>query len=69
MEVSREIRNGIRETTQKGVSVIITETCGCSFSRRQTGNAIECSRFSSIWDFLGDTDLFCHVLNIAKEKS
>ena len=67
MEAAREIRNTIKETTQKDVGVIITDTCGRSFRRGQTGNAIGWSGFPAIRDFRGDTDLFGHVLKITEE--
>jgi coenzyme F420-0:L-glutamate ligase/coenzyme F420-1:gamma-L-glutamate ligase len=67
MESAHEIRNGIKETAQKDVGVIITDTCGRSFRQGQTGNAIGWSGFPAVRDFRGDTDLFGHVLKITEE--
>ena len=67
MKSAEELRGKIREITGKEVGVIITDTCGRSFRRGQTGNAIGWSGFTAIRDFRGDTDLFGHVLKITEE--
>ena len=51
----------------KDVGVIITDTCGRSFRRGQTGHAIGWSGIDAIRDFRGDTDLFGRVLEITEE--
>ena len=67
MKAAQEIREEIRVLANKDVGVIITDTCGRSFRRGQTGNAIGWSGFCAIRDFRGDTDLFGHVLKITEE--
>ena len=67
MKAAADLRNDIKTITQKDVGVIITDTCGRSFRRGQTGNAIGWSGFVAIRDFRGDTDLFGHVLKITEE--
>jgi coenzyme F420-0:L-glutamate ligase/coenzyme F420-1:gamma-L-glutamate ligase len=42
-------------------------TCGRSFRRGQTGNAIGWSGMTAIRDFRGDVDLFGHILKITEE--
>jgi coenzyme F420-0:L-glutamate ligase/coenzyme F420-1:gamma-L-glutamate ligase len=49
------------------VGVVITDTCGRSFRRGQTGHAIGWAGMVAIRDFRGDTDLFGHVLKITEE--
>jgi coenzyme F420-0:L-glutamate ligase/coenzyme F420-1:gamma-L-glutamate ligase len=61
------LRTEINQLAKKEVGVIITDTCGRSFRRGQTGNAIGWSGFTAIRDFRGDTDLFGHVLKITEE--
>jgi coenzyme F420-0:L-glutamate ligase / coenzyme F420-1:gamma-L-glutamate ligase len=67
MSAARELREDIRARVNKNVGVIITDTCGRSFRRGQTGHAIGWSGFYAIRDFRGDTDLFGHVLKITEE--
>ena len=67
MKAARELRDEIKRISGKDVGVIITDTCGRSFRRGQTGNAIGWCGFTAIRDFRGDTDLFGHVLKITEE--
>jgi len=67
MGAASEFRDEIRTITGKNVGVIITDTCGRSFRRGQTGHAIGWSGFTAIRDFRGDTDLFGHELKITEE--
>jgi coenzyme F420-0:L-glutamate ligase/coenzyme F420-1:gamma-L-glutamate ligase len=67
MSAAGEIAEEIRTLVNKNIGVIITDTCGRSFRRGQTGNAIGWSGFYAIRDFRGDTDLFGHVLKITEE--
>jgi coenzyme F420-0:L-glutamate ligase/coenzyme F420-1:gamma-L-glutamate ligase len=62
-----ELRSEIKTLSGKEVGVIITDTCGRSFRRGQTGNAIGWSGMRAIRDFRGDVDLFGHVLKITEE--
>lgn len=67
MNAAGEIRKELKEISGKTVGVIITDTCGRSFRRGQTGHAIGWSGMVAIRDFRGDTDLFGHVLKITEE--
>ena len=67
MKAAADLRDEIKTITGKNVGVIITDTCGRSFRRGQTGNAIGWSGFTAIRDFRGDTDLFGHELKITEE--
>ena len=67
MESAEELREDIRRVSGKKIGTIITDTCGRSFRRGQTGHAIGWSGFTAIRDFRGDTDLFGHVLKITEE--
>jgi coenzyme F420-0:L-glutamate ligase/coenzyme F420-1:gamma-L-glutamate ligase len=67
MKSADELRAAMKETCGRDVGIIITDTCGRSFRRGQTGNAIGWSGFTAIRDFRGDTDLFGHVLKITEE--
>jgi len=67
MHAAAEVRKEIKKITGKTVGVIITDTCGRSFRRGQTGHAIGWSGFSAIRDFRGDIDLFGHELKITEE--
>ena len=67
MQAAAEIRDGVKKITGKTIGVIITDTCGRSFRRGQTGHAIGWSGFTAIRDFRGDTDLFGHELKITEE--
>jgi len=66
-KAAEEIRSRVKEIAGKNVGVIITDTCGRSFRRGQTGHAIGWSGFTAIRDFRGDTDLFGHELKITEE--
>ncbi|MCX6691049.1 MAG: coenzyme F420-0:L-glutamate ligase [Methanoregula sp.] len=57
----------MKKISGKDIGVIITDTCGRSFRRGQTGNAIGWSGIPAIRDFRGDVDLFGHVLKITEE--
>jgi len=67
MKSAGELRNEIKKISGKDIGVIITDTCGRSFRRGRTGNAIGWSGFPAIRDFRGDCDLFGHVLKITEE--
>ncbi|MDD1716177.1 MAG: coenzyme F420-0:L-glutamate ligase, partial [Methanolinea sp.] len=67
MAAAAEVRGRIREVSGRSVGVIITDTCGRSFRRGQTGHAIGWAGIPAIRDFRGDTDLFGHVLKITEE--
>ena len=67
MKAADGVRERIREITGNNAGTIITDTCGRSFRRGQTGNAIGWSGMTAIRDFRGDTDLFGHVLKITEE--
>ena len=67
MGSAEELKTDVRRITGKNIGVIITDTCGRSFRRGQTGNAIGWSGMVAIRDFRGDKDLFGHVLKITEE--
>ena len=67
MNAAAEVREEVKKITGKTIGVIITDTCGRSFRRGQTGHAIGWSGFTAIRDFRGDTDLFGHELKITEE--
>jgi coenzyme F420-0:L-glutamate ligase/coenzyme F420-1:gamma-L-glutamate ligase len=67
MKAAAEVRQEILDISGILVGVVITDTCGRSFRRGQTGNAIGWSGMTAIRDFRGDTDLFGHVLKITEE--
>jgi coenzyme F420-0:L-glutamate ligase/coenzyme F420-1:gamma-L-glutamate ligase len=67
MKAADDLREDIKSVSGKDVGTIITDTCGRSFRRGQTGNAIGWSGMVAIRDFRGDTDLFGHVLKITEE--
>lgn len=67
MGAAQEIVDSIRSIAGINVAIIITDTCGRSFRRGQTGHAIGWSGIPAIRDFRGDTDLFGHVLKITEE--
>jgi coenzyme F420-0:L-glutamate ligase/coenzyme F420-1:gamma-L-glutamate ligase len=67
MKAADELRSEIKKISGKNVGTIITDTCGRSFRRGQTGNAIGWSGMTAIRDFRGDCDLFGHVLKITEE--
>jgi coenzyme F420-0:L-glutamate ligase/coenzyme F420-1:gamma-L-glutamate ligase len=67
MKSAEELREDILRISGKKIGTIITDTCGRSFRRGQTGNAIGWSGMTAIRDFRGDVDLFGHVLKITEE--
>jgi coenzyme F420-0:L-glutamate ligase/coenzyme F420-1:gamma-L-glutamate ligase len=67
MGAAADIRTSIEELTGLSVRVVLTDTCGRSFRRGQTGNAIGWSGMKAIHDFRGDHDLFGHTLEITEE--
>ncbi|MFA5332692.1 MAG: coenzyme F420-0:L-glutamate ligase [Methanoregula sp.] len=67
MKAAAEVREELKKITGNDAGVIITDTCGRSFRRGQTGNAIGWSGFTAIRDFRGDVDLFGHELKITEE--
>ncbi len=67
MKEADEIREAIKSLTGKECGVIVTDTCGRSFRRGQTGHAIGWSGMTAIRDFRGDSDLFGHTLEITEE--
>lgn len=67
MGAAQEIADAIRSIAGVDVAVIVTDTCGRSFRRGQTGHAIGWSGITAIRDFRGDCDLFGHVLHITEE--
>jgi coenzyme F420-0:L-glutamate ligase/coenzyme F420-1:gamma-L-glutamate ligase len=67
MKAADNVRIEIKRISGKDIGVIITDTCGRSFRRGQTGNAIGWSGMTAIRDFRGDVDLFGHVLKITEE--
>lgn len=67
MAAAAELREGFRARTGTDVRVIVTDTCGRSFRRGQTGHAIGWSGMPAIRDFRGDRDLFGHELKITEE--
>jgi coenzyme F420-0:L-glutamate ligase/coenzyme F420-1:gamma-L-glutamate ligase len=67
MEAAARLRRGFLEKSGRRVGVIVTDTCGRSFRRGQTGHAVGWSGMPAIRDFRGDTDLFGHVLKITEE--
>ncbi len=69
MGAAAEVRDAIRRITGKDVRVVITDTCGRSFRRGQTGIAIGWAGMMAINDYRGDTDLFGHVLQITEEAA
>ncbi|HUU76471.1 MAG TPA: coenzyme F420-0:L-glutamate ligase [Methanoregulaceae archaeon] len=66
-KAAQDIREGIASISGKDVAVILTDTCGRSFRRGQTGHAIGWSGIPAIQDFRGEKDLFGHVLLITEE--
>lgn len=67
MKEADEVRTQIKTITGKNCGVIITDTCGRSFRRGQTGHAIGWSGMTAIRDFRGDHDLFGRRLEITEE--
>ena len=67
MGAASDLREGFRDAAGVETGVIVTDTCGRSFRRGQTGHAIGWSGMTAIRDFRGDTDLFGHVLKITEE--
>ena len=69
MGAATDIRDAIHSITGKDVRVVITDTCGRSFRRGQTGIAIGWAGMTAINDYRGDTDLFGRVLEITEEAA
>ncbi|PWR74931.1 coenzyme F420-0:L-glutamate ligase [Methanospirillum stamsii] len=67
MKEAKEVRESLLRITGKECGVIVTDTCGRSFRRGQTGHAIGWSGMTAIRDFRGDTDLFGRTLEITEE--
>ncbi len=67
MMAAVHLKRGFLERSGKEVGVIVTDTCGRSFRRGQTGHAVGWSGIPAIRDFRGDHDLFGHVLKITEE--
>ncbi|MDD1717850.1 MAG: coenzyme F420-0:L-glutamate ligase [Methanoregulaceae archaeon] len=67
MAAAEEVRAGIAACSGARTGIIVTDTCGRSFRRGQTGHAIGWAGMVAIRDFRGDTDLFGHVLKITEE--
>ncbi|MBT8507369.1 F420-0--gamma-glutamyl ligase [Methanomicrobiaceae archaeon CYW5] len=67
MGAAEDLRQGIKNVCGADVRVIVTDTCGRSFRRGQTGVAIGWSGMPAIQDYRGDTDLFGRVLEITEE--
>ena len=67
MAAAADLREGFCASAGKDVRVIVTDTCGRSFRRGQTGHAIGWSGMPAIRDFRGDHDLFGHELKITEE--
>jgi len=67
MQEALEIRTEISRISGKNCGIIVTDTCGRSFRRGQTGHAIGWSGITAIRDFRGDTDLFGRTLEITEE--
>lgn len=67
MSAAEEVQEQVLALTGRKIRVIITDTCGRSFRRGQTGHAIGWSGMTAIRDFRGDTDLFGHELAITEE--
>ncbi|OPX63869.1 MAG: Coenzyme F420:L-glutamate ligase [Methanoregula sp. PtaU1.Bin006] len=59
MKSAAELRKDIKKLSGKNVGTIITDPCGRSLRRGETGNVIR--------DFRGDTDLFGYFLKITGE--
>lgn len=67
MHEAGNIRGEFKKITGKDCGIIVTDTCGRSFRRGQTGHAIGWSGMTAIRDFRGDTDLFGRTLEITEE--
>lgn len=67
MGAAESLRQGFLDLSGMEVGVIVTDTCGRSFRRGQTGHAVGWSGILAIRDFRGDHDLFGHVLKITEE--
>ncbi len=67
MKAAEEVREEFKAITGKDIRVIITDTCGRSFRRGQTGVAIGWAGMKAICDFRGKKDLFGRVLEITEE--
>ncbi len=67
MGAAEKLREGFCDRSGREVGIIVTDTCGRSFRRGQTGHAVGWSGILAIRDFRGDHDLFGHVLKITEE--
>ncbi len=67
MEAAKGLASDLREASGARVGVIVTDTCGRSFRRGQTGHAIGWAGMTAIRDFRGEHDLFGHELKITEE--
>jgi coenzyme F420-0:L-glutamate ligase/coenzyme F420-1:gamma-L-glutamate ligase len=67
MKAAARLREEFLDQSGRTVGVIVTDTCGRSFRRGQTGHAVGWSGIPAIRDFRGDFDLFGHVLKITEE--
>lgn len=67
MGAADEVVKAVHEITDRSIGAIITDTCGRSFRRGQTGHAVGWSGMTAIRDFRGDVDLFGRVLKITEE--
>jgi coenzyme F420-0:L-glutamate ligase/coenzyme F420-1:gamma-L-glutamate ligase len=67
MKAAQEMRDELMRLSGVEIRFILTDTCGRSFRRGQTGVAIGWSGMPAIQDYRGDTDLFGRVLHITEE--
>jgi coenzyme F420-0:L-glutamate ligase/coenzyme F420-1:gamma-L-glutamate ligase len=67
MGAAADLADELLEASGARVGVIVTDTCGRSFRRGQTGHAIGWAGMTAIRDFRGETDLFGHELKITEE--
>lgn len=67
MGAADDVRDAVYRICGSSIGVIITDTCGRSFRRGQTGHAVGWSGMKAIRDFRGDVDLFGRVLKITEE--
>lgn len=67
MAAAKDLHDAVMNRTGKKIGIVITDTCGRSFRRGQTGVAIGWYGMPAIRDYRGDKDLFGHVLLITEE--
>ena len=67
MGAAADLARGLLDAAGARVGVIVTDTCGRSFRRGQTGHAIGWAGMTAIRDFRGEHDLFGHELKITEE--